>query len=294
MLVVQERNANNVALVSYTRGNDLSGSLQGAGGIGGLLARTDHAALLSPDSLNAHAYYQSDGNGNVTCLINTNGLVLARYNYDPYGNLLGMNGPLAEANSYRFSSKEWNANAGLYYYGFRFYEPNLQRWLNRDPIAESGGINMFAVLMNNLVFGVDLFGLSGELDGLADFGKYCYKNRDPITDAFRDKWWGWPFDQINDEFNRAEDKLKKCVKNCGDYLKDKLFGDTDTKGENLSGGGGDGGRDRNKFKISPSTDKLKFKYGNSRWDTGLEVGFERDGFKLEKCSSVKWELNFRF
>lgn len=106
---------------------------------------------------------------------------------------------------------------------------------------------MFAVLMNNLVFGVDLFGLSGELDGLADFGKYCYKNRDPITDAFRDKWWGWPFDQINDEFNRAEDKLKKCVKNCGDYLKDKLFGDTDTKGENLSGGGGDGGRDRNKF-----------------------------------------------
>jgi hypothetical protein len=35
MLVVQERNANNLALVSYTRGNDLSGTLQGAGGAAG-------------------------------------------------------------------------------------------------------------------------------------------------------------------------------------------------------------------------------------------------------------------
>jgi YD repeat-containing protein len=35
-LVVQERNANNLPQVSYTRGNDLSGTLQGAGGIGGL------------------------------------------------------------------------------------------------------------------------------------------------------------------------------------------------------------------------------------------------------------------
>ena len=40
-LVIQERDANNLPR-SYTRGKDLSGSLEGAGGIGGLLARTDH------------------------------------------------------------------------------------------------------------------------------------------------------------------------------------------------------------------------------------------------------------
>ena len=132
MLVVQERDANNIALVSYTRGNDLSGSLQGAGGIGGLLARTENVKLLTSGSaLNAHAYYHADGNGNITAMVNTNGIVVARYNYDPYGNLLGMSGPLAEANTYRFSSKEWNGNAGLYYYGFRFYEPNVQRWLKK-------------------------------------------------------------------------------------------------------------------------------------------------------------------
>ncbi len=50
----------------------------------------------------------------------------AKYLYDPYGNMLAMAGRLAETNTYRFSSKEWNANSGLYYYLYRFYEPNLQ------------------------------------------------------------------------------------------------------------------------------------------------------------------------
>ncbi len=135
MLVTQERDGNNLTLVTYTRGNDLSGTLPGAGGIGGLLARTANSQLLSPNSSTAHAYYHSDGNGNVTALVDTNGFIVARYQYDPYGNLLGMSGPLADANSYRFSSKEWCANSGLYYYGFRYYEPNLQRWLNRDPMT---------------------------------------------------------------------------------------------------------------------------------------------------------------
>ena len=77
-LVVQERDANNLALVSYTRGNDLSGTMQGAGGIGGLLARTDNGQLIAGSSL-AHAYYQADGNGNITALVNTNQLLAARY-----------------------------------------------------------------------------------------------------------------------------------------------------------------------------------------------------------------------
>ena len=39
--VIQERDLNNTPTVSYTRGSDLSGSLEGAGVIGGLLARSD-------------------------------------------------------------------------------------------------------------------------------------------------------------------------------------------------------------------------------------------------------------
>jgi RHS repeat-associated protein len=138
--VMQERDANNLPVVTYTRGVDLSGSLQGAGGIGGLLARTDMGRLTVNDPL-ASAYYHADGNGNITALVtdlmDTNQVLVAKYLYDSYGNLLAESGPLASANKYRFSSKEWDSQAGLYYYGFRFYDPNWQRWLNRDPAQDA-------------------------------------------------------------------------------------------------------------------------------------------------------------
>jgi len=140
-VAIQEREANNLPQVTYTRGRDLSGSLQGAGGVGGLLARTDNSLTLNSQlSTSAHAYYHCDGNGNVTALVNTNGVVVAKYEYDPFGNILAMSGPMANANLYRFSSKEVHANSGLYYYGFRFYSPSLQRWMNRDPLGDWGGL----------------------------------------------------------------------------------------------------------------------------------------------------------
>ena len=162
-LVIQERDGNNLPEVSYTRGNDLSGSLHGAGGIGGLVARTDNRLMTIGDP-SAHAYYQCDGSGNITCMVNSNGVAVARYEYDPYGNLLGMAGPLAQANSYRFSSKEWDANSGLYYYGFRFYSPNLQRWLNRDPIQEWGGLCLYESARNNPMKWIDPLGLQCDED----------------------------------------------------------------------------------------------------------------------------------
>src|SRR5208337_1926511 len=92
-VVIQERDANNLPKVTYTRGNDLSGSLQGAGGIGGLLARSDNTQMIIGSS-SAHAYYHSGGNGNVTMLINNLQLVEAKYLYDSFGNTLSLSGPL--------------------------------------------------------------------------------------------------------------------------------------------------------------------------------------------------------
>ena len=148
---VQERDGNNAVLATYTRGNDLSGSPQGAGGIGGLLARTDASGSL---------FYHADGGGNVTTLFNASQAVVGRYSYDPFGNLLGMSGAGAAGNRYRFSSKEVHPQTGMYYYGFRFYEPNLQRWTSRDPIEEMGGLNLYGFVGNDPVDGVDPFGWS--------------------------------------------------------------------------------------------------------------------------------------
>src|SRR5207253_6846394 len=153
--VIQERDGNNTPLVSYTRGTDLSGSFEGAGGIGGLLARSDG---YSSGNWSRHNFYHADGNGNITYLVNSSQTLAATYRYDPFGNTISSSGTLATANVYRFSSKERHANSGMYYYGYRFYDPNLQRWPNRDPIGEEGGINLYGFVENDPVNSLDPFG----------------------------------------------------------------------------------------------------------------------------------------
>ena len=186
-LVVQERDGSNVPQVEYTRGTDLSGTMQGAGGIGGLLARSQNSQSPAPFYA-VHSYYHADGNGNVTMLLYANGTVAAKYLYDPYGNTLAQSGPLADANSYRFSSKEWNQNSGLYYYLYRFFDSNVQRWLTRDPIRERGGINLYQYAMNNALNLIDPYGHKGLTQKYCDdFYKAMEKDRNDLIQAIAEE-----------------------------------------------------------------------------------------------------------
>jgi RHS repeat-associated protein len=151
MLAIQDQDTNNNVVATYTRGLDLSMSRTGAGGIGGLLARTDSTGSY---------YYHADANGNVTALIDGNQNIAARAEYDAFGRFIKLSGSLANANRYWFSSKEYVPQAGIYYYGRRFYEPNFSRWLNRDPIQELGGINLYRFVGNNPINRIDPFGLT--------------------------------------------------------------------------------------------------------------------------------------
>jgi RHS repeat-associated protein len=97
--------------------------------------------VYSGGAWGSHNVYHADGNGNVTALVNSSQALSAGYRYNPYGAVIGMSGgSMTNQNVYRFSSKEQMPNSGLYYYGYRFYDPNLQRWLNRDPLADSGDL----------------------------------------------------------------------------------------------------------------------------------------------------------
>jgi RHS repeat-associated protein len=159
MLAVQERSSANTPQTTYTRGLDLSQSLQGAGGIGGLLARST-GYVSTNGAWGTHQYYHADGNGNVTYLMATNQTLAASYRYDPFGRTITSSGASANANTYRFSSKEIHANSSFYYYGYRFYDPNSQRWLNRDPIFEQADRNLYRMVRNAATFRVDPFGLA--------------------------------------------------------------------------------------------------------------------------------------
>ena len=114
----------------YFWGADKSGTEQGAGGVGGLLAVSRNGEFYFP------AY---DNNGNVTKYIDESGNIVAAYEYDDFGRTISQSGSLADFFRHRFSTKYYDAETVLYYYGIRFYAPNWYIWLNRDPIEEWGG-----------------------------------------------------------------------------------------------------------------------------------------------------------
>ena len=134
----------------YVWGPDLSGTLQGAGGVGGLLAvlvSESAAPDLSTFQPFNHSTFQLyipcyDNNGNITRYLDSSGATVAQYTYDSFGRTISATGPLADAFPHRFSTKYFDHETGLYYYGYRYYSPVLMRWLNRDPIGEDGGLNL--------------------------------------------------------------------------------------------------------------------------------------------------------
>jgi RHS repeat-associated protein len=136
--------------IKYYWGKDLSGSLQGAGGVGGLLYLTVDDEIYIP------CY---DNNGNITQYVDVSGYSVASYAYDSFGGIIVKSGTLADFFRHRFSTKYFDPETGLYYYGYRFYNPDHMRWLNRDPIEEEDGANLYLYCKNSTLLTYDLFGL---------------------------------------------------------------------------------------------------------------------------------------
>ncbi|HOX60210.1 MAG TPA: RHS repeat-associated core domain-containing protein, partial [Verrucomicrobiota bacterium] len=147
-----ELDANNAVVRSYLWGTDLSGSFQGAGGVRGLLA-----VNVATNGVHFPAY---DGNGNIAGLVSAStGAVTARFEYGPFAEPIRVSGPIARAVPLRFSTKYLDGETGLYYYGYRYYDPSMGTWLSRDPIEEQGGVNLFGFVANNPIDNYDLLGL---------------------------------------------------------------------------------------------------------------------------------------
>jgi RHS repeat-associated protein len=151
-----------LSVTRYTWGTDVSGTLQGAGGVGGLL-RADET--VGTNAATTH-YYWYDGNGNVTGLMRSNGTVDATHRYTAFGGKAQTTvtaGTYAERNRYRFSTKylddEVETVEGTYYYGYRHYLTALGRWDARDLIGESGGINLYGMVGNNTLSFADVLGM---------------------------------------------------------------------------------------------------------------------------------------
>ncbi len=124
---------------------------------------------------NVRHYYQfKSTKGNVT------GQLVASYEYDAFGREVrawGLNTPTenqppglpasrpwADLLPFHYSSKLRDVDSGFNYYGYRFYDPGAGRWLNRDPIGERGGLNLYGMVGNDAndcldFLGLDVYGL---------------------------------------------------------------------------------------------------------------------------------------
>jgi len=164
---------NSQLLSAYTWGTDLSGSMQGAGGVGGLLE-------VSCGTTNCFPAF--DGNGNVMALVNAaDGTSVANYAYGPFGELVQQTGIMAKNNPIRFSTKYQDDESDFLYYGYRYYKPSTGTWPNRDPLGDYGvklmqngnaytrekcSLNLYAFDDNDAIDEIDLLGLTGRRPAL--------------------------------------------------------------------------------------------------------------------------------
>jgi len=127
-------------------------------------------------------YYHYDGLGSVAALSNTSGDIVERYQYDVFGRCTvhtsaGADGvwmtsddttdtKLVVGNPYMFTGRRYDSESGLYYYRARYYNPEIGRFLQPDPIGYAGGLNLYGYCGNNPINRTDPRGLFNDFDGL--------------------------------------------------------------------------------------------------------------------------------
>ena len=100
--------------------------------------------------------------------------------YDAFGVEMSLDSVLTQPSTsnsqlpFRFSTKYTDSETTLSYYGYRYYSAELGRWTARDPIGESGGVNLYGMVGNETVDRMDYLGL--EIDS-STFPSYDYFSR---------------------------------------------------------------------------------------------------------------------
>ncbi len=116
--------------------------------------------ISDTDASSSSTYFPLyDGNMNVMGYLDSTGAKVAEYEYDAFGRCIVKAGIKADDFNIRFSSYFFDKETGLVYYGYRYLNPDTGRWVNRDRIGETGGVNLYGT-RNDFVNKMDLLGLA--------------------------------------------------------------------------------------------------------------------------------------
>ena len=145
--IVRPNNTTNE--IEYVWGKDISGTRNSAAGIGGLLYLKRDGEIYVP-------WY--DAHGNILGYCDAQGNVVASYTYDAFGNIVSQSGTISDIFAFRFSTKYFDSDCSLYYYGYRYYKPQIMRWLTEDPAGLNGGMNTYMFCSNAAIYKSDIDG----------------------------------------------------------------------------------------------------------------------------------------
>ncbi len=121
--------------------------------------------------------YGIDLTKNVCEIFGTVGTIATRYDYTPFGEVTATGNVTQPI---QWSSEFADTDLDLIYYNYRHYNPKAGRWINRDPIAEEGGLNLYGVVGNNAIIIIDFLGLKIKIT----------RQRVNLDDSFKKKWYG--------------------------------------------------------------------------------------------------------
>ncbi|MBS0621233.1 MAG: DUF687 family protein [Verrucomicrobia bacterium] len=118
-----------------------------------------------------------DMQGNLRCLVSEQGEIVESYLYSAFREE-GAQNPSPLGNPWRFSSKRMDEETHLIYYGRRYYDPDIGRWITPDPQGFSDGPNLYAFVHNAPLLRVDLYGLETWADVALDLKRWNTKSTD--------------------------------------------------------------------------------------------------------------------
>jgi RHS repeat-associated protein len=117
--------------------------------------------------LSGSYYYTRDHLGSIRDVTDGSGSVRGRYSYDPFGRRSLVTGDVQA--DFGFAGMFWSSEVALAFTHFRAYEPELGRWLSRDPLKDAEakqGPNLYAYVGNEPIGRIDPAGLAGTSPGL--------------------------------------------------------------------------------------------------------------------------------
>lgn len=117
-------------------------------------------------------YYHTDHLGSSNIITDSSGTKIQDIYYSPYGEIMINAGSIDVR--YKFTDQEWDAETSLYYYGARYYDPKLARFISADTIVPlpfyPQSFNRYAYAYNNPIVILDLNGHEGEFWDCPDYG----------------------------------------------------------------------------------------------------------------------------